>query len=137
MAAAIETVTKTQPVAHWVGKLNEAGVPCSPINTIDKLFDHPQLLARDMFIKVRSGEHGRPVKTAGNPVRIGGYRGNNIVDPISAPTLNQHREAILHEFMASRESYVPAYAGAVEDDTDPAPEREPENNVTPLKQKQL
>jgi len=135
MAVAIEAVTKTQNVAHWVGKLNEAGVPCSPINTIDKLFDHPQLLARDMFIKVRSGEHGRPVKTAGNPVRIGGYRGNNIADPISAPTLNQHREAILHEFMAARESYVPAYAGDAQDD--PVVEREPESNVTPLKQKQL
>jgi CoA:oxalate CoA-transferase len=90
-----------------------------------------------MFIKVRSGEHGRSVKTAGNPVRIGGYRGNNIVDPISAPTLNQHREAILHEFMASRESYVPAYAGNAEGDADPATELAPESNVTPLKQKQL
>jgi len=138
MAVAIEAVTKTQNVAHWVEKLNEAGVPCSPINTIDKLFDHPQLLARDMFIKVRSGEHGHPVKTAGNPVRISGYQGNNIVDPISAPTLNQHREAILHEFMAARESYVPAYAGAEDDDhADPTVEREPESNVTPLKQKQL
>jgi CoA:oxalate CoA-transferase len=92
-----------------------------------------------MFIKVRSGEHGRPVKTAGNPVRIGGYRGNNIVDPISAPTLNQHREAILHEFMAARESYVPAYAEGAEDESqsDPAGERASESNVTPLKQKQL
>ena len=135
LVAAIEKVTKTQNVEHWIGKLNEAGVPCSPINTIDKLFDHPQLLARDMFIKVRSGEHGRPVRTAGSPIRMTGYRGNNVVDPISAPTLNQHREAILHEFMAARESYVPAYAGDAEDN--PVVEREPESNVTPLKQKQL
>ena len=54
MVAAIEAVTKTQNVQHWIDKLNAAGVPCSPINTIDKLFNHPQLLARDMIIKVKA-----------------------------------------------------------------------------------
>ena len=109
MVAAIEAVTKTQNVQHWIDKLNAAGVPCSPINTIDKLFDHPQLMARDMIIKVKSGETGRPVRTAGSPIRMSGYKGNNIVDPIAAPTLNQHREAILHEFMAPRDSYVSSH----------------------------
>src|SRR5437868_2465003 len=41
MVTAIETLTKREPVEYWIAKLNEAGVPCSPINTIDKLFDHP------------------------------------------------------------------------------------------------
>jgi CoA:oxalate CoA-transferase len=109
MVKAIEAVTQTQDVQHWVDKLNEAGVPCSPINTIDKLFDHPQLLARDMFIKVKSGETGRAVRTAGNPIRMSGYKGNNIVDPVMAPKLNQHREQILHEFMASRDAYVSSH----------------------------
>jgi hypothetical protein len=63
-----------------------------------------------MIIKVKSGEHGRAIRTAGSPVRMSGYIGNNIVDPVAAPTLNQHREAILHEFMAPRESYVPSHA---------------------------
>ena len=40
---------------------------------------------------------------------MSGYKGNNIVDPIAAPTLNQHREAILHEFMAPRDSYVSSH----------------------------
>ena len=111
MVKAIEAVTRTQNVQHWVDRLNEAGVPCSPINTIDKLFDHPQLLARDMFIKVKSGETGRAVRTAGNPIRISGYKGNNIVDPIMAPKLNQNREQILHEFMAPRDAYVPSHGG--------------------------
>ena len=43
---------------------------------------------------------------------MSGYKGNNIVDPIAAPTLNQHREAILHEFMAPRDSYVPSHREA-------------------------
>lgn len=107
MVAAIEAITTTQPVEHWVDKLNEAGVPCSPINTIDKLFDHPQLKARDMIIKVK-GAGQRALRTAGNPIRMSGYVGNNTTDPICAPALDQHREAILAEYMAPRDSYVPA-----------------------------
>ena len=130
LIAAIEKVTRTQNVEHWIGKLNEAGVPCSPINTIDKLFDHPQLLARDMFIRVKSGHTGRPVKTAGNPVRMSGYAGNDIANSIMAPTLNQHREAILGEFMAGRESYAPSHREAEEEST---PVAEEDGKVTKLR----
>ncbi|WP_077048500.1 CaiB/BaiF CoA-transferase family protein, partial [Pseudomonas sp. KK4] len=49
---AIQAITLTAPAAHWIERLNEAGVPCSPINTIDKLFEHPQLAARNMIIQV-------------------------------------------------------------------------------------
>lgn len=107
MVAAIEAITSTQPVQHWVDKLNEAGVPCSPINTIDKLFDHPQLSARDMIIKVK-GAGQRALRTAGNPIRMSGYVGNNTVDPICAPSLDQHRESILAEYMARSDAYAPA-----------------------------
>lgn len=114
MTAAIDAVTLTQPVAHWIEKLNAAGVPCSPINTIDKLFDHPQLKSRDMFVKVRC-RNGRAVRTAGNPIRMKGYLGNNVVDPIEAPALNQHRETILAEFMARHDSYARAKTDHDED----------------------
>jgi CoA:oxalate CoA-transferase len=123
LMTAIEKVTRTQNVDHWIGKLNEAGVPCSPINTIDKLFTHPQLLARDMIIKVKSGEKGRPVRTGGNPVRMSGYAGNDTVNPIAAPTLNQHREAILHEFMGPQASYVPAHMDIDESSNVDEPEK--------------
>lgn len=97
MVKAIEAITVGKPVAHWIDRLNEAGVPCSAINTIDKLFDHPQLGARNMIIKV-TGQSGRPVRTAGNPIRIGDAE-NDIGTPIPAPGLNQHREAILRELL--------------------------------------
>jgi CoA:oxalate CoA-transferase len=128
MIAAIEKVTRTQNIQHWIDKLNEAGVPCSPINTIDKLFTHPQLLARDMIIKVKSGEKGRPVRTAGSPVRMTGYHGNDVVNPKMAPTLNQHREAILHEFMARHDAYRPPYEDEDINLENPAPRPDPDVN---------
>ena len=38
----------TQPLAHWQARLIEQDVPCSPVNTIDKVVVQPQVLARDM-----------------------------------------------------------------------------------------
>ena len=41
--AAIAEVTKTKPSAYWVEVFEEAGVPCGPIYTIDKVFADPQV----------------------------------------------------------------------------------------------
>jgi CoA:oxalate CoA-transferase len=109
MVEAIEAVTKTQPVDYWVERLNEAGVPCSPINTIDKLFDHPQLKARDMIIKVK-GEGERAIRTAGNPIRLSGYPTNDVTSAALTPGLNQHRESILRRLMAGQAGYSVATA---------------------------
>ena len=41
--AALSAVTRTRSVAEWVALLNEAGIACGPINSIDQVFDDPQL----------------------------------------------------------------------------------------------
>ena len=41
--AAIAEVTKTKPSAYWVEVFEEAGVPCGPIYSIDKVFADPQV----------------------------------------------------------------------------------------------
>lgn len=126
MVKAIEAITARQPVAHWIDRLNEAGVPCSAINTIDKLFDHPQLGARNMIIQV-TGQSGRPVRTAGNPIRIGDAE-NDTDTPIPAPGLNEHREAILKELLGDEAAYGhPANEGA-----EPSPAAVDIYGATPL-----
>lgn len=97
MIAAVEAVTKTAPVEQWLDMLNEAGVPCAPINTIDRLFDHPQLLARNMIVNVKGG--GKTFRTAGNPIKLAGHVDFEPAKPLSAPALNQHRSAILRELL--------------------------------------
>ena len=41
--AAIGEVTKHKPSEHWIELFEEAGIPCGPINTIDKVFADPQV----------------------------------------------------------------------------------------------
>jgi CoA:oxalate CoA-transferase len=105
MIEAIERVTRTAPVSVWLDKLNEAGVPCSPINTIDKVIEHPQLLSRNMFIQVE-GKSGKTVKTAGNPIKMSTSPDEDVTVLKRAPAVDEHREAILAEMMASSGAYA-------------------------------
>jgi formyl-CoA transferase len=41
--AAIGEVTKHKPAEHWIELFEGAGIPCGPINTIDKVFADPQV----------------------------------------------------------------------------------------------
>ncbi|MBV8401793.1 MAG: CoA transferase, partial [Acetobacteraceae bacterium] len=78
--------------------LQEAGVPCGPINTVDKVLQEPQLQAREMCISV-SDRHGNTIQTANNPVRLSaaGERPKTARSPL----LDEHREALIQEFMTS------------------------------------
>lgn len=115
MVEEMEKILSKEPVQHWVDLLNEEGVPCSPINTIDKLFDHPQLKARNMIVKVQ-GQAGKPFRTAGNPIKLTGREDLDTEIPSSAPGLGQQREAILTELMSHRGSYHLPSQPEVDDD---------------------
>ena len=41
--AAISEITATKPAEHWIELFEGAGIPCGPINTIDKVFADPQV----------------------------------------------------------------------------------------------
>ena len=105
MVRMIEEITSKRNVQDILDVLNEVGVPCAPINTIDKVLDHPQLAARDMIVQVQ-GEHTKPFKTAGNPIKMDGHEEIDITQPLRAPGLSQHREAILEELMGAQRSYT-------------------------------
>ena len=54
--------------AEWVIILNKAGVPCGPVNTIDKVFADPALQHRGMVISV--DHFGEALRFFGNPVKM-------------------------------------------------------------------
>jgi crotonobetainyl-CoA:carnitine CoA-transferase CaiB-like acyl-CoA transferase len=77
--------------AHWVAKLEEAGVPCGPINTVAQVFDDPQVKHRGMKIHMRHPLAGQvplvanPIKYSQTPIR---YRS-------APPLLGQHTSDVL------------------------------------------
>ena len=54
--------------AEWEALLGQKGVPCAPVNTIDKVFDDPALKHRGMVISV--DHFGEELKFFGNPLKL-------------------------------------------------------------------
>ena len=57
--AAISEITKHKPSAHWVELLEEAGVPCGPINSIDQVFADPQVKHLGIATPMATKKHGK------------------------------------------------------------------------------
>ena len=85
------TVFKT--TAEWVSALEDAGVPCGPINDLAQVFSDPQVLARGLKIDLPHPLAGSapgvasPLRLSATPVE---YRN-------APPLLGEHTETILAE----------------------------------------
>jgi len=80
----------TRDAGQWLAALQEAGLPCGPINTVPDVFAHPQATARDLVLET---EH----PTAGT-VRLTGFPYKLSHTPASVrrppPLLGQHTEEV-------------------------------------------
>jgi len=83
--------TSRRSSEEWVKVLNDAGVPCGPIYTIDQTFADPQVQHLAMAQPVHSSVLG-DIDIVGHPVSHGAKR-NPIRSP--APELGQDNEEIL------------------------------------------
>ena len=80
----LQTVLSTRTTRAWLASLEVVNVPCGPINTVDQVFNDPQILARGM---VQTAEHpvGGEIKLAGSPIRFVGEEKAEVAAP---PTLD-------------------------------------------------
>ncbi len=81
----------TQPLAHWQARLIEQDVPCSPVNTIDKVVVQPQVLARDMVHEMDLDGLGK-IAMAGLPIKFSDSPGEIRLPP---PRLGQHTAEVM------------------------------------------
>lgn len=79
----------------WMSLLNEAGVPCAPVQTIDQVFRAPQVLHREMLVEVEHPTAG-PVRMAGIPVKFSTTPASIRLPP---PLLGQHTEEVLETWL--------------------------------------
>jgi crotonobetainyl-CoA:carnitine CoA-transferase CaiB-like acyl-CoA transferase len=99
LVALLCDVTSRYPTSHWVDGLEQAGLPCGPVNTIDKVFSDPQVVEREMKIVMRhpDGEApliGSPLKLSETPVR---YRR-------PPPRLGEHTDEVLETLLKISEA---------------------------------
>jgi len=78
---------------EWQARLDAESVPWGPINTIDRVFADPQIIAREMQIAVNHPTIGA-LPMIGDPIKIANE--NELSAP---PLLGQHTEKILREVL--------------------------------------
>jgi len=74
--------------------LEEAGVPCGPVSTMDEILADPHTEAREMVVTVPHSELGS-VRVMGLPVKLAGTPGGVRTGP---PLLDEHGAALRAEF---------------------------------------
>jgi crotonobetainyl-CoA:carnitine CoA-transferase CaiB-like acyl-CoA transferase len=93
LAARIESVTVTQPRAHWLALLEANDIPCGPINDYAQVFADPQVLAREMVVESDHPALGH-LRTLGSPIKM-----SATPPDVSrrAPQLGEHTDEVLAE----------------------------------------
>jgi len=96
----VQSALAQQTAAHWNDALSRVGVPCSPINTIAQLLDHPHTQASGIIVEYDHQVAGR-LKGVGHPVLIDGVERQAGLPP---PMLGQHTDDVLSEIGLSSEA---------------------------------
>lgn len=89
----LKPVFLTKTSGEWLSMLENAGIPCGPINSLDEVFSMPQVEARQMLIHMEHPEIedlrlvGSPLKFSDTPVDF----------RLPPPRLGEHTEEVLKE----------------------------------------
>jgi crotonobetainyl-CoA:carnitine CoA-transferase CaiB-like acyl-CoA transferase len=98
----LSAVTVTHPTAHWTAALEAVGVPAGPINTLDAVFDDPQVRARGMVVDLPHPVAGT-VPLVANPLRLSA---TPVTYRSAPPPLGAQTQEVLAEFLAMPASQI-------------------------------
>ncbi|MBD5802195.1 E-cinnamoyl-CoA:R-phenyllactate CoA transferase [Azoarcus sp. Aa7] len=88
----LRDIFKTRTTEQWLAFGVEANTPIAPVNTAQNIVDDPQFQAR--FKVIPHETHGADM--LGFPVQ---FVGEELPEPTRAPTVGEHREAVLREVL--------------------------------------
>jgi len=91
----LEQMTRKKTKSAWIAILEEAGVPCGPINNFKEVFENEQVQARGIQLQVPHPTTGN-MKLVASPMRLSKTPTELRMPP---PTLGQHTEAVLREHL--------------------------------------
>ncbi len=89
----LSEVFATRTVEEWVKQLSAEGVPCTSVNSIDKVVKDEQVAARDMIVEIEHPTAGT-IRMAGLPVKLSANPGSI---RRHAPLLGEHSAEVLRE----------------------------------------
>ena len=112
LSAIIQEKMLQRDTSEWMELLLEAEIPCGPINTIDKLFEDPQIKARNMLVEVDQPKMGR-IAVAGNPIKLSTMSAAEENPELPAPGLGDHTKEVLQTLLGLSEEDAEAYVASL------------------------
>jgi formyl-CoA transferase len=100
-------VVAARSSADWIGDLERAGVPCSPINDIAQVFENPQVQARGLRVDIEREDAG-PVRLVGSPMR---FSATPVRYELPPPRLGEHTSEVLRGLLGYTDEQVAEVSG--------------------------
>lgn len=97
--ARVQNVIATQTVEYWYEQMSAADIPCSPINRLDQLLDHPHTEATGIVTDYAHAQVGE-IKGIAQPFLLNGERNASSTPP---PLHGEHTDEVLLQFGFSEE----------------------------------
>lgn len=104
----LASVMKTRTRDEWIQLLNDDAIPCAPINTVDEVFQDPQVLHRNMLVDVNHPTAGK-IKLVGIPVK---YSDADAEIRLPPPVLGEHTREILGGILGYEDAKIEALKSA-------------------------
>lgn len=95
LCAQIGQCLTQQSSETWLRLFEQHHVPCGPINTIDQVFQDPQILARNMLVSMEDKRAGE-IQLVANPIN---YSRSQIEYRVPPPPLGDDTVSVLGEYL--------------------------------------
>lgn len=95
LVSILEKIFLENNSVEWLKLLAEAEIPSGPINTIDRVFADPQVLAREMLVEMEHPHTGK-YKVVGSPMKLSETPVQYRIPP---PLLGEHTEEVLRDVL--------------------------------------
>ena len=95
LSSLVKAILAQRTTAEWMAVFGAAGVPCGPINTLDQVYRHPQVVHREMVFEMEHPLAG-PVPLTSNPIH---FREAPIRYEVPPPLLGQHTREVLTDVL--------------------------------------
>jgi crotonobetainyl-CoA:carnitine CoA-transferase CaiB-like acyl-CoA transferase len=95
LVSLLSEVFLTKERDEWIRIFAEAEVPCGPVNTIDEVFQDPQILERNMLIEIKHPKTDK-LRQIGIPIK---FSDTQLQVKSPPPLLGQHTEDVLKNLL--------------------------------------
>ncbi|MFT2092775.1 CaiB/BaiF CoA transferase family protein [Paraglaciecola sp. 2405UD69-4] len=98
----LNKVLSTNTSKHWLTQLEQARIPCAPVNSLSQALSDSQVLHRNMVVELSDPE-GHKTKGPGNPIKLSRSDDETFT---AAPSLGQQTSSVLESLLGMDEEQI-------------------------------